>query len=406
MINKSKPIVYLLNSFPNISETFITDEILALIDQGVPICIFSLNKPETTVMHENARKILAKNIVNYLENPGRLKIIKNIIWLALFKPQKIITFIRLGLPRWMKLEALGYVDKILKCEPVHIHCHYAAQSAQVALVINLINETPFSITTHGYDVFFDPPDNYQLLANSASSIFTISEFNKKYLIDKHYLPEKKIITHYCGVDIMAFSGFKLRSIDCNQPIIILTVARLHPIKGHGLLLKAIHKLNSTNNYKFTLWFVGDGPLKSDLEAQAKFLDLGNAVKFFGYKTQAEIAQLLRDCHLFVLPSLSEGIPISLMEAMAGFTPVIGPNVNGVPELISDKIEGYLFTPGDVDSLCAAIVTSISQKNFHQLMTQKAYIKVARKFSLKENALDKYKDMTKSVYRDCTSHFIQ
>ncbi|MCW8881981.1 MAG: glycosyltransferase family 4 protein [Sedimenticola sp.] len=391
-----KPIVYLLNSFPNISETFIIDEILTLMEQGVPIRIFSLKKPATSIIHKNAKKILSTGAVTYLNNPGRLELTKALLKLALFKPHKIIPFIKLDLPRWMKLEALNFSDIIIDCNPAHIHCHYAAQSAQIALTINLINSTPYSITTHGYDVFIEQPDNYLVLTNRSSIIFTISDFNKKYLIENLTLPEKKIRTCYCGVDISAFAELKLKPIAIDQEINILTVARLHPIKGHAFLLKAIHKLQLESNYRFKLWFAGDGPLKSELEELTKLLGLGSIVRFLGQQTQCEIVQLIKECHLFVLPSLSEGIPVSLMEAMAGFTPVIGPDINGVPELITDGVNGFLFEPGDVDSLCKSIASSIDKRELHQQITQNAYDKVRLQHSLKTNAVAKYKYMTNQI----------
>ncbi|TVT51360.1 MAG: glycosyltransferase, partial [Sedimenticola thiotaurini] len=145
-----------------------------------------------------------------------------------------------------------------------------------------------------------------------------------------------------------------------------------------------------------LWFAGDGPLKSELEEQASVLGLDDTVSFLGQQTQSEIVQLIKKCHLFILPSLSEGIPISLMEAMAGFTPAIGPNINGVPELITDGIEGFLFEPGDVDSLCKSIASSIDKRELHQQITQNAYDKVSQQYSLKTNALAKYKYMTNHI----------
>lgn len=389
MTNSTPCYIYLLNSFPNLSETFISDEIHCLLKQGVTIKVFSLDKPDLSTVHPNAKEILESGIVEYLDQPTPLKKLSSLLRLILINPSRLVSLLKLDVASWIKFEALGYLSKLTSTHPAHIHCHYAAHSSQIALVVNHCKDIPFSITTHGYDVFFEAPDNYDVLANYAQTIFTISNYNREYLLQHYQLNPAKLMTRYCGVDTAKFNTMAFKEINLNEPINILTVARLHPVKGHKILLKAAAELKIQYSWQLNFWFAGDGPLRNELEALAKQLNLTEHVHFLGNQSQDQVRELINNSHLFVLPSLSEGIPISLMEAMAGNTPVIGPNINGVPELIQNKKEGLLFEPGNVASLTDSICEII--KNHKQLntITTNARLKVESVFSLEKNTLDKF-----------------
>lgn len=389
MPNQKPCYIYLLNSFPNLSETFISDEIHCLIQQGIEIKVFSLQKPDLSTVHPNAKEILESGAVQYLTEPTKLKKITSLIGLAFNAPAKLISLFKLDIPNWIKLEGLSYIKQLTAAKPTHIHCHYAAHSSQIALVINHCTDIAFSITTHGYDVFFEAPNNYPLLSKKAKAIFTISNYNRDYLLQHHKLEPAKLVTRYCGVDMAKFNGMPFKKIDVNKPINILTVARLHPVKGHEILLKAAAKLKKQHTWQMIFWFAGDGPLRNELEALTKQLGLAEQVQFLGNQSQDQVQELIKKCHMFILPSLSEGIPISLMEAMAGNTPVIGPKVNGVPELINNKTEGLLFEPGNVTSLESSICEMIENQDQLETVTTNARFKVESSFSLEKNALEKF-----------------
>ena len=114
------------------------------------------------------------------------------------------------------------------------------------------------------------------------------------------------------------------------PVRLLCVARLAPVKGHRYLLRALARLREAG-LECELTLAGDGPERDALERQAAELGLADAVRFLGFQRQTEIRTLYRWCDLMVLPSLSEGIPISLMEAMACGRPVVATTVRGVPQ---------------------------------------------------------------------------
>lgn len=385
---KDKSITFLLNSFPNPSETFISDEIESLISQGCDVTVYSMQTPKKGVLHKNAKKILDKGIVRYLDPPSKKDKIFAFFKMC-FKPKELLAFFQLDAPRWIKLEALVYKQEVVTPETSHIHCHYALLSSQIAFAINAFTKIPFSITTHGHDVFFGPPENYLALANRATEIIAISDFNRRYLIEKYNLPEEKVKTRRCGIEMSPFFNLQLKKLYLGEAVELLTVARLHPVKGHAFLLEALKSLVMQDQLDVRLSLVGDGLLRAELEILAESLGVAERVTFCGEKNSEEVLRYIADAHIFVLPSLSEGIPISMMEAMAGFTPVIGPDVNGVSELVGCEQEGILFTPGDSSSLQHAIREMISRSEEFENIVSNARKKVVNEYSINKNVCAKY-----------------
>ena len=130
------------------------------------------------------------------------------------------------------------------------------------------------------------------------------------------------------------------------------VSRLEePRKGHHILFRAMQQLSSGYPDVYCV-VIGDGPARSSLEAQVRQLGLSDRVKFVG--TQYDVEAWLSALDLFVLPSLNEGFPMAILEAMAAHRPVIATAVAGVPDIIIDHESGILIPPGNVDALARAL----------------------------------------------------
>ena len=132
--------------------------------------------------------------------------------------------------------------------------------------------------------------------------------------------------------------------------ILVTVARLHPCKGHRILLPAIERLHARKVFPLAV-IVGDGPDAAELREEATSRGLNGAVRFMGL--QEDVLPILRAADLFVLPSLEEGMPGSVLEAMAAGLPVVATRVGGIPE-ITDERCAILVPPGSVDALAEAM----------------------------------------------------
>jgi glycosyltransferase involved in cell wall biosynthesis len=135
-------------------------------------------------------------------------------------------------------------------------------------------------------------------------------------------------------------------------LLLLTVARLKPQKGHTYLLDAIPKiLEAVPKTKFV--FAGDGPLYEELKEKARSSGIDHAVRFIGVYT--EISQLLQVADVFVLPSLWEGLPVAMLEAMLAGVPVVASRVEGVEEVIQNGENGLLVPPGDPEALSRSLI---------------------------------------------------
>lgn len=156
-----------------------------------------------------------------------------------------------------------------------------------------------------------------------------------------------------GIDLACFRPQE-RLLDGARPddaLVIGTVARLASEKGLDRLIKAFGKLYISHR-SARLVIAGDGPLRAALEEQVCHAGLSESVYFLGYRSDVEA--VLSEFDLFVLPSLTEGIPLALLEAMAAGVPVLATAVGGVPEVVEDGRSGRLVPPDDVEALHQAL----------------------------------------------------
>jgi glycosyltransferase involved in cell wall biosynthesis len=164
---------------------------------------------------------------------------------------------------------------------------------------------------------------------------------------------------------------------------LLSVGRLTPAKGQLLLVQACGRLHR-EGLAFTLTVVGDGPDRQRLTQAVADEQLAGVVTLTGALNQREVREQLALADGFVLPSLAEGIPVVLMEAMASGVPCISCPVNGIPELIIDGRNGLLATPGDVDSLTAALRRLIEDPALRARLAVAAREQVATHYNLQRN----------------------
>jgi protein-tyrosine-phosphatase len=159
------------------------------------------------------------------------------------------------------------------------------------------------------------------------------------------------------------------------------VGRLSPVKGHSSLLRAARLvLHEQPRAKFLI--VGDGPLSAELRALAVELRIDGACLFAGHRT--DVHDLLSAIDVFVLPSLSEGIPMALLEAMALGTPVVATAVGGIPEVIRHRVNGLLVYSGDERALADACVALTVDRDLAARLVANGRRTVEQAFSCTQN----------------------
>ena len=194
--------------------------------------------------------------------------------------------------------------------------------------------------------------------------------------------EKSAVIHN-GIDVQRFSQelheepeVKLKSKP--DSIIIGSVGRLHHQKGYEYLIDASpHIIKEFPEVKFVL--IGDGELKDELENLAKKKGINNSYIFLGSITN--IPELLSQMDLFVLPSLWEGLPLVLLEAMAAKKPVVATGVNGVTEIIENEKDGILVHPKNSHDLSTAIIRLLKDSALMDRIAKAGFNKVSAEFNL-------------------------
>lgn len=158
-----------------------------------------------------------------------------------------------------------------------------------------------------------------------------------------------------------------------------TVGRLVAAKDYAALINAFKKLIE-EGLNTELIFVGDGPERSRLESMVKDLEIAQYVRFLGF--QADVKSSLSKFDIFALSSLTEGIPIAMLEAMAMGVPVVATRVGGIPEVIEDNVDGLLVEARNPLALADALMKLIKDNSFRKRIGETSRTKVARLFSCK------------------------
>jgi len=234
----------------------------------------------------------------------------------------------------------------------------------------------------------------RIVANSflTHKMVAVSEGTRRFSIEEEGIRSDKLVTIHNGINVERFSidlspkaEQNLRQALRLEPdsLIILTVARLHPQKGHKYLIEAIPRiLRDFSQARFL--FVGEGELTEELKAQVRGADLEKYVRFLGVRQ--DVPQLLAISDLFVLPSLWEGLPNSVLEAMAAGVPVVATYVDGTPEIIDDGDTGLLTPPADPVALEQAIRRLLKDESLQTSIAKAAKKHVERKFSRDANTI--------------------
>jgi glycosyltransferase involved in cell wall biosynthesis len=222
---------------------------------------------------------------------------------------------------------------------------------------------------------------FNLTYRTAHSVVGISKAVVDKLVSLREIPAKKAYVVYNPVAIPEYSEISsILKIDKEDNFVFMVTCRLVPIKNIDLLIRAFSELiNESKNTKIMLWIIGSGPEHKNLEDLCKALDLEKHIQFFGF--QKDVFPFLKQADAFVLPSLSEGFSISLVEAMLIGLPSIATKVGGPSEIIEDGKNGFLIDPGDKEDLKSRMkITLLMNSNERNRMKEKA-VKRGQFFSL-------------------------
>jgi colanic acid/amylovoran biosynthesis glycosyltransferase len=200
-------------------------------------------------------------------------------------------------------------------------------------------------------------------------------------------PDDKVGIHYYGSDTARFRH-PGRVYDGAGPLNVLCCARLAKAKGQHLVLAALRRLERPGRRDFRVTLVGDGPARRDLERMAADHGWGDVVTFTGHIPYGDpaLVEHFRRADVFAHPSitvrgLKEGIPGTIVEAMASGLPVVATRHAGIPAVVEDGRDGLLVAEGDVEGLAAALEACLRDARLRQRLGRSAAARAARELDL-------------------------
>jgi glycosyltransferase involved in cell wall biosynthesis len=359
---------YVLTHYPRLAQTFISGEIDAVEGTGAHVRTFAMNAPgasERTVPGASER--IAKT--TYLK-PQPIRAMVALGRQAIRHPIGVARVAAMavksagGSPRRMMRRLAHLVQASLVVEDArrhrlnYLHAQFGLAPATIAWLASALSAAggrrlPFGFTIHGFHDFVDAAESrLDLKARDAAQVLCISDFTRSQLClvtDPGLWPHFSVAR--CGIDLAAFPYRP--PVEHSGPPTVLAVGRLSAEKGFDLLIEAIALL-ANQGAPLRLILVGDGPLRDQLSDAAAKAGIAGLVEFAGELTPPEVRAHLERADLFCLSSFSEGLPVSIMEAMAVGVPVVTTWIAGIPELAEAGVTALTVPPARSDALADAL----------------------------------------------------
>jgi colanic acid/amylovoran biosynthesis glycosyltransferase len=391
-------IAYLAPEIPALSATFVTGEIFKIEQLGLRVLPVSVHRPAVAARGPAEDELAARTY--YLYETPKVDMLR--AFLALYRRASGTTLravlsasadaCRPGLtlrtrPGLLyRFAAAGRLARLLQCNGCrHLHAHFAHIPTDLAMYAARLAGISFSFTCHANDLF---QRGWLLRRKVERARFTvaISDYNRTFLISRGALPQAIHVIH-CGVDGKKFSpDFSSRASAVPR---IGTLGRLVEKKGVDVLLRACATLQQ-RGIPFLLDIAGDGPDGPMLKTLCAHFGLLDRVTFSGSLSHSRVAGWMNSLDVFVLACRRDssgdmdGIPVVLMEAMAGGTAVVSTRITGIPELIIDGVCGRIAEPEDPEDLACAIAEVLGDTQQRERYRRAAAARVSAEFNLHTN----------------------
>jgi colanic acid/amylovoran biosynthesis glycosyltransferase len=360
----------MVDSFPTLSETFVLEQIDALLSQDVDVRVVARTRSGDGLIHEKGRRLMA--IASFAEDGAPF-------------PKYLPRPLRHRYPQWLQrrlyAQALGSADLVI--------CHFGPIGRRAAMALETLRTPSLWTIFHGHDIstYVDTagPDIYAKLFARGDRFFGVSRLWTAKL-EKLGCPPSRIGLLRMGVDVDRIP-FVERRFDPQRELRILSVCRLVEKKGMEFSLLALAELRRRcPELNWSYEIVGEGPLRHSLESLSRSLGLHESVVFSGRLPAEAVRARLGQCDLFMLPSVTardgdmEGIPVSLMEAMAAGVPVLSTSHSGIPELVEDGVNGLLAPERDHLALADNLLKLIDRPDLGPSLAAAARRKIEAEFN--------------------------
>ncbi len=389
---------YILTHYPKIAQTFIADEIDAVRQTGTRLTTFAMNAPgqaersipgvrtrmaDTVYLKQNPLMALADLCLFAVRHPVAMA---RISWTAIASaaghPARTMR-------RLAHLAQAATVARNVRNTGIdHLHAHFGLAPATIAWLASRMLcatslSTKFSFTIHGFHDFVDPQETrLDLKAAAAACVVCISDYTKSQLClqtPSALWCNFKVMR--CGIDLQRLSYVERGK--SAAAVRIIAVGRLSAEKGFAILIDAVARLRM-DGLAVNLRLIGEGPERAMLEQAVAGLGLQDAVTFVGELDPDGVQRELASADIFCLSSFNEGLPISIMEAMATGLPVVTTWIAGIPELAEHGVTALCVPPGRADELANALQRLCDDPELRTQLSMNARARVCELHDLRKS----------------------
>lgn len=420
----TRSVAYVLKGFPVLSETFISSEVYRLERAGVGLFIFVVKPRDEREHHPVIDRIRTRP--DYLPPTTRISEGSRLRWLVTNapsfmpclarvlrrRPMGVVRAVRLALTEsiltrrsfwsWPKISyvrdlmvAVALADRVMSTPNIrHLHAHFAHDTTTITWLASIMTGLPFSFTAHAKDIYADrlnPRDLLRRKVCAAEFVVTCTDANRRHLNQMSNGTPIHRVYHGLNDDFRRFSTTALTDIPAQSGFRLLSVARLVRKKGLDVFVEACGLLDR-RGVPFGAEIVGEDDdvgenfsVGDDLRGRIARLGLDDKVRMLGQIGQEEVYHRYRDAHVFCLPCRvldngdRDGIPNVLLEAMWCGVPVITTPVSGIPELITDGVNGLLVPQDDPEALAHAVQRIKADRDLARRLAQAGRASVHKRF---------------------------
>lgn len=359
-------IAYLMNEYPAPSLAFVRREIHALEGLGARVTRYAARTWKGDLVDPADREEAKRTRI--LTQAGILAIARTAFCVAVVRPAHFMRALSLALRTgWrsrrgviVHLAYLAEATLLLRWTreegAEHVHAHFGRNGATIAMLCRALGGPSFSFAVHGPEEF-DDPNGFGLSEKieRARFVVAISSFSRGQLFrwcDHHHWTKIHIV--HCGV---GREFLEARRPPLPSQARMLCIGRLVEQKGQLLLIEAMAEL-ARKGIDLELRLIGDGPLRKPIEDLVLIHRLEGRVHLLGWAGEEGVRRELAAARIMVLPSLAEGLPVVIMEALALGRPVISTYTAGIPELVEPGVTGWLVPPGSAPLLASAMRSAL------------------------------------------------
>jgi colanic acid/amylovoran biosynthesis glycosyltransferase len=351
-------LAYVLFRYPQLSQTFVRDEIAGLRRLGFDVDVVSLEPGDRAGVpagwagpHRD------------LPRPAVARALRDHAWWLVRAPRRYRGYLRaaLGARRHRRMALLRLPTEArgmaARGRPSRVHTHFAWTTARVVAALAELLGAPASITMHAKDLYTETGPRLRERLRPFDRLITVCNYNVGFLLGRGAIDpdDTRVAVVPCGVEPPAKSA-------AEPTVDVVSVGRLVEKKGFDVLLDSLATLPGVE-----LTVVGDGPERERLEQRARRLGIADRVTFAGAVPHAETLERIAAARVFCLAARPaadgdiDALPVVLREAMARAVPVVATRLTGIPETVDDEV-GWLAAPGSAPELAGALRAALQDED--------------------------------------------